>query len=82
MPGGIGTSPDSISPLLSSSGIVNQKMDLLPFFSLITFGVDQNYKKFLKYLMQLYGGEERGNIRSGYLNLFHFEKELFLSKIE
>lgn len=63
MPGGIGTSPDSISPLLSSPGIVNQKMDLSPFFSLITFGVDQNYKKFLKYLMQLYGGEERGNIR-------------------
>ena len=45
---------DPISPLVSPPGIVNQKMDLCAFFYLIIFGVVHNFKKFLKYLMQLY----------------------------
>ena len=43
VPGGIGTSPDPILLLDSPLGIVNQEMNLCIFFSLITFGVGQNF---------------------------------------
>ena len=37
IPGGIGTSPDPIPPLALPPGIVDPKMDLCPFFSMIIF---------------------------------------------